>query len=696
MAAVGELFQEHLLCDYKLSVFLNPTSLRFRSQILPLQSRSLHLHQLCLAASLSTVANATSTCSNETDKIALLAFKDFITEDPLGILSSWNDSVHLCEWQGVKRSSRDWRDVELNLRSQKLAVLYRVKFQAICRAAETLRVIDLNFNDLVGEIPATSKLTYLSLFSNNLHGIIPPSLGNLSFLTLLSLGTNNLEGDIPDSIASFSNASRMILLDITESRLSVPVTFDLGRRMTSLRFLYTNLSTKLRILDAGGNQFAGDIPAGIPKYFNLIQLGLDRNCLAGNIPESLENLTSLQILNLSCNHLGGSIPKPSGLFSTLSSIDFAQNNFNGSLPLEVGSLSNTQELDFSEHMLSGEIPITLGNRSKFEHLLLGGNMFQGRIPPFFGSFKGTIDLNLSHNNLSGTIPKELETLPFLENLNLSFNNFEGQLPSMSVFTNTSVISIVGNGKLCGGVPELRLLSCAIESSKKQIHHLGSSMDSGGNDFKALAFEFMPNGSLESWLHPNEATRRLDLAEGLKIAVDIVAAFGLSSSPLRNTNCSLFLPTNVTNPMKGQSNSAAVWGSIGYVPPGESILNMEWVARYQHKGKGYSCGILLLEIMTGKRPTDEMFADCLSLHNFCKMALPERVMKLVYSRLLQGVDKDAEDEPCMKAKIRECLTSLGRIGIASLTETPNERMGVREMVMEMNVIKEVLLGVRING
>ncbi|KAH9702426.1 protein kinase domain-containing protein [Citrus sinensis] len=492
------------------------TSIMWPSLVIGINFIVLIISQLCLAASLSTVANATSTCSNETDKIALLAFKDFITEDPLGILSSWNDSVHLCEWQGVKRSSRDWRDVELNLRSQKLA----------------------------------------------------------------------------DS--------------------------------------FTNLSTKLRILDAGGNQFAGDIPAGMPKYFNLIQLGLDRNCLSGNIPESLENLTSLQILNLSCNQLGGSIPKPSGLFSTLSSIDFAHNNFNGSLPLEVGSLSNTQELDFSEHMLSG-----------------------------------TIDLNLSHNNLSGTIPKELETLPFLENLNLSFNNFEGQLPSMSVFTNTSVISIVGNGKLCGGVPELRLLSCAIESSKKQIHHLGSSMDSGGNDFKALAFEFMPSGSLESWLHPNEATRRLDLAEGLKIAVDIVAAFGLSSSPLRNTNCSLFLPTNVTNPMKGQSNSAAVWGSIGYVPP-------------------------------GKRPTDEMFADCLSLHNFCKMALPERVMELVYSRLLQGVDKDAEDEPCMKAKIRECLTSLGRIGIASLTETPNERMGVREMVMEMNVIKEVLLGVRING
>lgn len=97
------------------------TSIMWPSLVIGINFIVLIISQLCLAASLSTVANATSTCSNETDKIALLAFKDFITEDPLGILSSWNDSVHLCEWQGVKRSSRDWRDVELNLRSPKLA-----------------------------------------------------------------------------------------------------------------------------------------------------------------------------------------------------------------------------------------------------------------------------------------------------------------------------------------------------------------------------------------------------------------------------------------------------------------------------------------------------------------------------------------------------------------------------------------------
>ena len=40
------------------------------------------------------------------------------------------------------------------------------------------------------------------------------------------------------------------------------------------------------------------------------------------------------------------------------------------------------------------------------------------------------------------------------------------------------------------------------------------------------------------------------------------------------------------------------------------------------GDIYSYGILLLEMFTGKRPTDNIFKDDLNLHDFARGALPE--------------------------------------------------------------------------
>ena len=58
------------------------------------------------------------------------------------------------------------------------------------------------------------------------------------------------------------------------------------------------------------------------------------------------------------------------------------------------------------------------------------------------------------------------------------------------------------------------------------------------------------------------------------------------------------------------------------------------------GDVYSFGILLLEMFTGKRPTDEMFKDSLNIHNFVRTTVPERVAKIVDPVILQeGVEMD---------------------------------------------------------
>jgi len=66
----------------------------------------------------------------------------------------------------------------------------------------------LGGNNLIGSIPpelgSLPKLQWLSLHSNHLSGTIPPELGNLPSVTMLSLCCNQLDGEIPAELESLS------------------------------------------------------------------------------------------------------------------------------------------------------------------------------------------------------------------------------------------------------------------------------------------------------------------------------------------------------------------------------------------------------------------------------------------------------------------------------------------------------------
>ncbi|KAK9081797.1 hypothetical protein Syun_031243 [Stephania yunnanensis] len=64
---------------------------------------------------------------------------------------------------------------------------------------------------------------------------------------------------------------------------------------------------------------------------------------------------------------------------------------------------------------------------------------------------------------------------------------------------------------------------------KQLFVNEQSCCGEGNDFKALIFKFMPNGSLEKWLHPSEIdveryiAENLNLSRRLDTAIDVAYA-----------------------------------------------------------------------------------------------------------------------------------------------------------------------------
>jgi serine/threonine protein kinase len=110
----------------------------------------------------------------------------------------------------------------------------------------------------------------------------------------------------------------------------------------------------------------------------------------------------------------------------------------------------------------------------------------------------------------------------------------------------------------------------------------SSIDSGGNDFKALVYEYMPNGSLDSLLHPKEdgsnVLCHLTLMQRLNIALHHSSQRHIVHSDLKPSN--ILLSNDMTARISdfglarfldnaSTSSTVVVKGTIGYIAPGNA-------------------------------------------------------------------------------------------------------------------------------
>ncbi|KAL5719922.1 non-specific serine/threonine protein kinase [Ranunculus cassubicifolius] len=429
---------------------------------------------LCFCSSFSS--SATNLLGYETDILALLAFKSQITLDPSQVLTSWNESNHFCQWEGVICGHKHQRVTKLDLRSRGLVGSISPHIGNL----SFLRGLDLSNNSFQGEIPAKldklSRLESLILFNNSLVGKIPVNISYCSNLISLHLYNNRLVGNIPTELGSHQN---IIFLNLGLNQLTGGIPPSFGN-ITSLRYFRL-----------GENHLDGNIPSALGQLKNLILLGLGENKFSGIVPPSLYNLSNLEEFDVVLNHLTGKLPVdigltlphlkfiniggnqffgpiPTSLFnsSKLEVIDLSGNNFTGKVPLEVGNLKNLQwlslgrnslgsgktgDLDFvtsltncsnldflamSYNHFGGILPSSIGNLSKLLiALYLGSNRISGNILPEIGKLQKLSKISLSLNFLTGSIPMSFCNMPNLQFLNLDFNQLSGHVPSTRNMTN---------------------------------------------------------------------------------------------------------------------------------------------------------------------------------------------------------------------------------------------------------------------
>ena len=118
----------------------------------------------------------------------------------------------------------------------------------------------------------------------------------------------------------------------------------------------------------------------------------------------------------------------------------------------------------------------------------------------------------------------------------------------------------------------------------------SSVDFQGNDFKALVYEFMPNGSVHDWLHSSENTSKLNLLQRINILRDVATVLDylhnrcqttIVHGDLKPSNILLdddmvahvgdFGLARLLGTGLNQNSSTGVKGTIGYAPPGNSTF-----------------------------------------------------------------------------------------------------------------------------
>ncbi|WOG85387.1 hypothetical protein DCAR_0104575 [Daucus carota subsp. sativus] len=621
------------------------------------------------------------------------------------------------------------------------------------------KMIHLNLGDnfLTGSIPQSigrlSKLGLLALAGNNISGAIPTSISNITHLVKLYLYDNVLQGSIP---AELFNISTLEVVSIANNRLG-------GAIPNEILFL----SHCIR-LSLSQNLFSGPLPSNIGSLKQLVKLGVSNNKLGGDIPATLGDCVMLEMLYMDGNLFQGEIPSSFKALKNLAFLDLSDNNISGSIPSFLNGFQFIKFLNLSHNKLEGEVP-TEGQFSNMSAFSVAGNLeLCGGIPALHlvacprkvsrhkkVAFApriilivvlvplGVLFFCLALISYQRRNSKKLnDPVPVLKDDQYPKLSYQDLLLATNEFSPDNLLGQGRYSSVYKGVLEsvehilaVKVLNIEIHGANKtflaecetlrHIRHRNlikiitacSSTDFKGNDFKALVFEFMTNGSVDNWLHPSPSDegneRNLTLLQRVNISIDVALGMdylhhhshaSIIHCDLKPSNVLLdddlvarisdfglarfyFATTSDIN--QSQMSSTGVRGTIGYVPP-EYGMGGEISA----EGDVYSYGIFLLEMFTGKRPTcsSTLLDNNNSLHDYVRKALPSGVMNILDPRIIIDLDDHGltTNQSYKKAALEACLASIFQVGILCSLEMPKERIDIGIAIKQLHAARDNLL------